>query len=240
MSGDLAMLDSVKSRAAAGVAEALIADLKSGAISVGEAFPSERALCERFEVSRPTVREALLLLQERGFATLASTRRPRADQPSFSKIIAGAATRMRDLLDEREGIAYMEQVRQFIEVGAVRTVVQRASQVQITRIHAALESCAGHRDDPAAFKEADIAFHRALVAVVENPILLTLHDIFARTLFDRRPPERDPVAHDALVYDEHRAIFEAIVARDADRAATILDDHLDRAYRASLTVERDR
>jgi GntR family transcriptional repressor for pyruvate dehydrogenase complex len=232
-------LESVKSRAATNVAEALIADLKSGAISVGDAFPSERALCERFDVSRPTVREALLLLQERGFATLSSTRRPRADQPSFSKIIAGAAARMSELLDEREGIAYMEQVRQFIEVGAVRTVVQRATQIQITRIHAALEACSAHRDDPASFKQADIAFHRALVAVVENPILLTLHDIFARNLFERRPEERDPVAHNALVYDEHRAIFEAIVAQDAERAAAILNAHLDRAYRANLTIERE-
>jgi GntR family transcriptional regulator, sialic acid-inducible nan operon repressor len=233
------ILESVKSRAATNVAEALIADLKAGAISVGDAFPSERALCERFDVSRPTVREALLLLQERGFATLSSTRRPRADQPSFSKIIAGAAARMSELLDEREGIAYMEQVRQFIEVGAVRTVVQRATQIQITRIHGALEACAAHRDDPVAFKQADIAFHRALVAVVENPILLTLHDIFARNLFERRPEERDPVAHNALVYDEHRAIFEAIVAQDAERAAAILNAHLDRAYRANLTIERE-
>jgi GntR family transcriptional regulator, sialic acid-inducible nan operon repressor len=238
MSVKLDIADRTRPRTATNVVEALIADLKSGAISAGETFPSERALCERFDVSRPTVREALLMLQERGFASLSATRRPRADYPSFAKIMASAASRMRDLLDDREGTAYMEQVRQFIEVGAVRTVVERATPVQITRIHAALEACNVTRDDPVAFKEADIGFHRALVTVVDNPVLLALHDTFARALFDRRPAERDPVKHNALVYDEHRAIFEAIVAHDADRAAAILDAHLDRAYRANLQIER--
>src|SRR5688572_13147457 len=150
MSVKLDIADRTRPRTATNVVEALIADLKSGAISAGETFPSERALCERFDVSRPTVREALLMLQERGFASLSATRRPRADYPSFAKIMASAASRMRDLLDDREGTAYMEQVRQFIEVGAVRTVVERATPVQITRIHAALEACNVTRDDPVA------------------------------------------------------------------------------------------
>jgi DNA-binding FadR family transcriptional regulator len=221
----------IKSRAAQAIASALIADIKTGRIALGGALPSERDLCERFESSRPTVREALVMMQQRGYANLSTTRRPRAEKPSFEKIFLSTASHIRDLVGDAESGAYLEQIRQFIEVGAVRSVARSASTIKLAQIHSALDACYDAIDDLERFKEADQAFHRAIVSVVENPIILTLHDMFVRTMLQQRPPVKDQRLHSMMVYEEHRAIYEAIVNRDSERAVAFMDAHLARSYR---------
>ncbi len=48
------------------LAEQLIAEIKSGRLRVGAAFPGELDLVQRFKISRHTVREALRMLEELG------------------------------------------------------------------------------------------------------------------------------------------------------------------------------
>jgi GntR family transcriptional regulator len=50
------------------LAENLMAQIKSGALTEGSPLPSERELCEQYGVSRTTVRQALQELQEEGYA----------------------------------------------------------------------------------------------------------------------------------------------------------------------------
>jgi GntR family transcriptional repressor for pyruvate dehydrogenase complex len=59
------------------IAEALIGEIRAGRIALGATLPPERELCERFDASRPTVREALALMQMRGFLDAGGGRRPR-------------------------------------------------------------------------------------------------------------------------------------------------------------------
>ncbi len=223
-----------KSRAAHAVANALVSEIKAGRIAVGEVLPSERDLCERFDSSRPTVREALVLMQQRGYANLSTTRRPRAEKPSIEKIFLNAAGHIRDLVGDAESGAYLEQIRQFIEVGAVRSVAQSASAIKLAQIHGALNACYEAIGELERFKEADQAFHRSIVSVVENPIILTLHDMFVRTMLQQRAPMEDQRRHDMMVYEEHRQIYEAIVNGDAEQAVAIMDAHLARSYRARV------
>ncbi len=227
-----------KSRAALAIADALIAEIKAGRIAVGEVLPSERDICERFDTSRPTVREALVVMQQRGYANLSTTRRPRAEKPSFEKIFLNAASHIRDLVGDAESGAYLEQIRQFIEVGAVRSVAQGASAIKLAQIHSALDACFEAIGDLERFKEADHAFHRAIVSVVENPIILTLHDLFVRTMLQQRTAAPDQRRHDMMVYEEHRMIYEAIVNGDAEKAVAVMDAHLARSYRDRVPKPR--
>ena len=48
------------------VASRIMADLRAGALKVGDAMPSETALCARFDVGRSTVRSALAELERLG------------------------------------------------------------------------------------------------------------------------------------------------------------------------------
>lgn len=219
------------------IADAIIEDIAGGRIAQGEPLPTERDLCERFSASRPTVREALSQLQIRGYAESGNGRRPRAARPSLTTILQGAGDLLREVLGDSESGAHLEQMRQFIETGAAREAAMRADPVQLSKLQSSLE------DNYEAigterFAQTDIAFHRALVSVVGNPVILTLHDMFVSSLIAHRPATDDAERYDGIAYDEHRTIYQAILDSDVITATDVMDKHLARSYRARLKVPR--
>ena len=219
------------------IAETLIGEIIRGEIAVDEPVPTERDLCVRFDASRPTVREALAIMQLRGYLSGGGGRRPRAAFPSLGDVLRGVGGVIREILGDAESIAHLEQTRGFIEIGAVREATIRADNAQIAKIHAAVEANEKAIGTP-AFPETDIAFHRAVVAVVGNPIILTLHDLFVSELLARRPPDVDQKAHDRMVFEEHHAIFQAMIDADVIRATEVMERHMRRSYRTRLFSKR--
>ncbi len=219
------------------IANTLIAEIRSGAFKSDAPLPTERDLCDRFSVSRPTVREALSQMQMRGYATAGAGKRPRAALPSIETVLSSTGTLIREILGDAEGGAHLEQMRQFVEVGATREAAKRADTIQLAKLQAALErnfKAIGTAD----FAPTDIAFHRALVSVVGNPVILTLHDMFVTTMIAHRPPTDDATRYDRVAYDEHRGIYQAILEGDVAAAADVMDRHLARSYRARLEAPR--
>ncbi len=219
--------------AAENVAATLIDEIKHGGLAVGEPLPTERDLCKRFDTSRPTVRQALIVLQMKGYMSTSVGKRPRATKPSIEQILLSAGDHIRELLGDAESGAHLEQMRQFIETGAVGAAAKNASNLHVAQINTALTNNYA-AIGTSEFPKTDIAFHRALVAVVGNPIILTLHDMFVSTMLRYRAPVDDQTNHDQIVYEEHRLIYEAIVRGDAETASETMDRHLARSYRSRL------
>ena len=226
--------DSEPERLSDVMARTLIMEIAVGDLKVGETLPTERTLCERFEASRPTVREALALMQMKGYISTSTGKRPRADKPSIRKILLAARDHMREILGNAESGAHLEQLRQFIETGAAMEAAKNASNLQIVQIRSALEAnyAAIGTDN---FPATDIAFHRALVSVIGNPILLTLHDMFANAMLSYRPPVDDQQKADEMTYNEHQAIYEDVLSGDILDASDTMDRHLARSYRSRLS-----
>lgn len=238
MRPDFDMLDSQEPRRTPDlIAQTLIGEIRAGTIELDDALPTERELCERFAASRPTVREALAQMQLRGYVTAAAGRRPRASRPSIANILKGAGEQIRDLLGDAESGAHLEQMRLFIETGAVREAAMRAANLQLTKLQRALERNFEAIGTP-AFAPTDIAFHRVLVSISGNPVILTLHDMFVSSMIARRPPTDDPERYDRIAYDEHRLIYEAIRDNDVAAATDVMERHLARSYRARLGAPR--
>lgn len=217
----------------AAIADALIDDIKRGDLPVDAPIPTERQLCDRFASSRPTVREALGQMHMQGYLTAQAGHRPRAAKPSLDGILRGAGDLIRDLLGDAEAGAHLEQMRQFIEMGAAREAATRADTVQLAKLQEALVRNGSAIGTP-EFAATDIAFHRALVSVVGNPLLLMLHDMFVSRLIAQRPPTNDPAGHDRKSHTEHRAIHNAILDGDVAQATEVMASHLARSFRERL------
>ena len=215
------------------IAGTLIAEIRQGVIPLGAPLPTERALCERFEASRPTIREALAVMQMRGFLEAGGGRRPRATRPSLQTILFSAADHIRGLLGDAESRAHLEQMRQFIETGAVREAAMRGDRIQMARLHDALDRNERSIGTP-EFSETDIAFHREIVSIVGNPVILTLHDMFVSDLLARRPRVDDQAHHNAVDFADHREIYNAVLQGDVMTATDVMDRHLVRSYRTRL------
>ena len=222
-------------RAADAIAGALITGIRGHEIAVDTPLPTERELCERFGASRPTVREALAQMQMRGYAISGAGKRPRAALPALTNVLRGAGSHIREILGDAESGAHLEQMRQFIETGAVREAALRAGNIQIAMMQKALMrnfDAIGTDDFPAT----DIAFHRSLVSAVGNPVILTLHDMFVSDMLSHRPGVHDRTAGDRIAYDEHHTIYQAILDSDPVKATDVMAGHLERSYRSRLKV----
>jgi DNA-binding FadR family transcriptional regulator len=217
-------------RLSTNVVDQLAERVRSGQYPVGSFFPSERELCEEFGVGRPAIREALVALQRAGLAELSPRQRPRAAKPTAGKILRELSGAAKFILDQPEGFAHFEQVRSFIEVSLARYAASHATNAQIARLGYCLEHNRQAVGREREFVETDVAFHRALADTAGNPIIMAMHDAFVEWLIMQRPEIVDVENRNRRTCEDHKEIFDAVLRRDAERAAAAMQRHMDNAY----------
>jgi DNA-binding GntR family transcriptional regulator len=208
---------------AVSVSEALTDALRerilSGEIAPGTPLP-EAEIAARYGVARPTVRTAL-----QGLVSLGLLRREVNRSAYVPKLDAAD---IRDLFF----------VRKWLECDTVRLLAQRrlrpvAAERAVRRLEAFRDNA-----DWSAVADADLAFHRALIAAVGSRrlarVYALLQDEIRLSLAHLQPAYESPSALAA----EHRELLEAIAGGDADGAARLLEAHLDQAVEA-LTAQAD-
>ena len=221
----------IRHRLSEQVRDRLEAMIRDDVFADGELLPSERELMERFGVGRPSIREALFALEQRGLVRLSPGERPRVSRPTprhFMDTLSGAA---RMLLDRREGVEHFEQARIFMEEGLARHLARDLPADGLGRIRDALAANATTIGRAKAFAASDVAFHRTLVQLSGNPIFMAMHDAFVEWLISQRTLPDDAEASNRQSHDEHRAIVAAIEARDEAAAGRAMRVHLENAHR---------
>lgn len=205
-------------------AERLRAQITGGHWPVGTRLPGETTLAKELGVGRSTVREALRALAGAG---LVRARQGAGVFVIAAEPVADWPTRLR-----RAAVTDVYEVRMAVEVHAARLAARRRTPEDVTAMERALE---GRRTasagDDAAFVDADIAFHAAVVAAAHNPVLADLFteftpvlrtglvDLLALTGLRQQDPNTADAAHEALV----RAIEDG----DAEAAAEVLRQELE-------------
>lgn len=209
------------------IAEHLEQLILEGALRPGEKLASEREMAERFEISRPILREALESLQKRG---LLETSKSGA---YVAKFMAPLTEPLAALLQssEQAQIDYLEY-RNLIEGEAARLAALRATDFEIAAIGECLERMkAAHKiDDPTAEADADADLHMLIYEASHNIVLLHImrafSDMLRRGVFYNR---NQLYAHQGFrdqLLAQHLAIGEAIVARKPEEAAEAASYHM--------------
>lgn len=191
---------------------------------VGTRLPGETTLAKELGVGRSTVREALRALAGAGLV------QPRQGAGVF--VLAAEPAEDWPARLRRAAVTDVYEVRMAVEVHAARLAALRRTDDDVTALHAAL---AGRRAastaDDAAFVDADIAFHAALVAAAHNPVLADLFTEFTPVLRDGLVDllaltglrTGEPAHGDAA----HAALVRAVEDGDAEGAAAILRAELE-------------
>lgn len=191
------------------VREALRALLVTGQMRPGHLYSAPKLAVE-FGVSATPVREAMLDLASGGLVEPIRNRGFRVLMPDDGD------------LDE------ISELRLMLEMPAMRLVVERAKDEQLERFEdvvAAIEACA-EAADVAGFLLADREFHLGLLGIVGNGRLVRL---VAQLRDQTRLVGIAELAREGNLTAsarEHRAILEALRARDADRAEALMHVHL--------------
>ncbi|MGW0484959.1 FadR/GntR family transcriptional regulator [Nonomuraea sp. NPDC003214] len=191
---------------------------------VGTRLPSENALAQTLGVGRSTVREALRALTGAGLV------QPRQGSGVF--VIAAEPAEDWPARLRRAAITDVYEVRVIVETRAARLAAARRTDDDVKALRAALaarRAAAGGGD--AAFVDADIALHAAVVAAAGNPVLTGLFAEFAPALRERLIDlvELLGLRHDDANPgdDAHARLVEAVEAGDPDTAEAVLQAELD-------------
>lgn len=208
------------------VADRLQALILSDTYDVGDPLPSEKELMERYGVGRPAVRQALLTLERMGLVRIASGERARVAKPSPKVLTETLGGSVRHMLMEPEGVRHFQAARLFFEAGLARWAAEHAADSDIERLHAALEANRADLGDPVAFNRSDVAFHYVLAQLPGNPIFVALHEAMVEWLTEQRTVSLLNKGASKIAFEAHRAIYEAIAARDPDRAEAAMRAHL--------------
>ncbi len=196
------------------VYKSLIDAISAGTLAPGERITQED-LAEQLNVSRSPVLQALRLLKKEGLLE---------EAPGRGLVVAR--------LDPAR-IGHLYQVRGALEALAARLAAGRNVKLPQSLIEAGRRAAAG--SDINAMIEADMAFHRAIYEASGNPCILdtqTLNWVHLRRVMGavlQRSAGR------AGIWDEHAAILNAINEGNAELAATLSQQHADRAGAALVT-----
>jgi len=208
------------------VAAHLEGQILDGHLKPGEQLPTERDLQSRFGVGRPAIREALITLQRAGLVEISNGARARVAMPTAQDVVSGMAPAVRQMLSGAEGQRHFQGVRFFFETALARNAARDASPAQLAKLKSALQANRDAIGERAKFIETDVAFHFVLAEITGNPIFAALHDAMSGWLKEQRIVTLDAPRQEKTVYKAHVEIFEAIAARDPDRAEAAMAAHL--------------
>jgi GntR family transcriptional repressor for pyruvate dehydrogenase complex len=211
--------------------------IANGKLKPGDALPPERELMKVFNVSRPTLREALNMLSTMGFVQMSQRQRTRVK----SLVPSNITEPLRHLLKEdiKTSLELIES-RAIIETSNARLAARRATVKDIARLELCLETMRNKFEGDASMTEEDADFHLAIAEATHNKI--QTHLMFS--IYDLLKEKVGLCYYDAeaeYIFNQHCVIVDAIKDRDEDRAELEMEKHL--AYVESLVnklVENDK
>ncbi|MCK8785863.1 FCD domain-containing protein [Roseomonas sp. NAR14] len=227
-------------RTAATVARHIEDLIREGSLRPGEKLLPEREVAERLAVSRPTLREGIGLLESKGLLI---------GEPGGATRVAPLGAAMTDplvtLLAERVETTYdYLEFREIIEGSAARLAAERATEVDLDTLRRCLDRMteAHGKADPTDEAAADVELHVAIYEATHNVVLLHIMRALAQMLranvfYSREKLYSRPEVRD-LLFAQHRAIHDAILARDAAGAQHAAERHIGFTH-AALKQIRD-
>jgi GntR family transcriptional regulator, transcriptional repressor for pyruvate dehydrogenase complex len=202
--------------------------IRQGRLRAGDRLPSERDLCERFGVSRVTVREALRVLEAGGLIDVRVGARGGAfvTSPTHARLGEGLA----DLLQLSPlTAAEVTEARMVFEFGIVPLVVERATEDDLVALERLCHEQEQALENQRYTMEMSAEFHVRVAASTHNKavemIVQSFHGPLLMSLKEARMAEPLMGVRGA---QEHLEFVHAIRRRDVAEAEGIMRKHVER------------
>ena len=210
------------------VADQLSKAIRAGEFVAGQRLPSERDLAERFQVSRPTIREALIALDMQGLVE--------ARQGSGLYVKTAALAPQAAELDI--GAFELTEARRLFEGEAAALAAALITDAEISELEGIVTEIKEENRRQVPGEQADRAFHMTIARATRNSAIVGVIE----QLWDMR--YKSPLCMTMLErarrvgvqprVDEHERILEALRSRDSKAARKAMRDHLERVIAGLL------
>ena len=206
------------------VVNAVIDSIRSGELHLGDKLPSENQLCQKFNVGRHVIREALRRLEELaivrtepGLGTFVCTEAPDTLGSQVTSLLLLGSVDSKDLFEFRIAI----------ETYAARFAAIRATEENLAVMSECLVIMLAYKDsENQEFLDANFRFHNEVIKASGNQMYIVLYNTMNAMLAELI--KTAPYSNDSKNYslESHKSIFEAIKSRNPEKASQLALDHL--------------
>jgi GntR family transcriptional repressor for pyruvate dehydrogenase complex len=196
--------------------------ISQGKLKPGDRLLPERELIREFDVSRPSLREALNSLITMGFLEIKGKRTfiksvaSESMQNPLSLLIKADTQKLFDLIE----------VRKAIEAWGAFLAAQRATEEDIKQLENIIEDMKKAYEQGRSWEKQDADFHLGMAQATHNTIqthvMSTIYDLLkesvAKVFKDRSKVKK--------LLDHHQRIFNAIKNHSPDKARERILEHL--------------
>jgi GntR family transcriptional regulator, galactonate operon transcriptional repressor len=201
-----------------------------GEYAVGANLPNEPELVEQFAISRTVVREAMKCLAGKGLVEIKTRIGTRVRERSYwHHLDTDVMVWYYETGPSVEIMRSIKDLRRVLEPEATSRAASRGTDEDHAAIAAAYRDMEASVGDVNANADADLRFHTAIFAATKNMVYAQLIDLIAVAIYANRTMS----AHDEVAEGQkralphHKAILDAIIARDPDAAMQASHRQLD-------------
>ncbi|MEH7222779.1 FadR/GntR family transcriptional regulator [Bacillus sp. JJ1566] len=210
------------------VADTLQEAIRSGELTPGTKLESVQQLAESFQVGRSAIREALTALKAMGLIEMRQGEGTYVKEFQAENLAFPLASAM---LMNQQDVMHLLEVRKIIETGAAATAAKKHNPENILKMETALNGMKVALGNEEIGETSDLQFHLAISEATQNPMLtnLLLHvsDLMQETMKEtRRITLFSKEKTTERLYNEHLAIYEAIVSGNEEAARSTMLTHL--------------
>jgi len=205
-------------------------DIVTGVLREGDKLPAESVLMESFGVSKPTIREAVRILESEAMLEVrrgahgALVRLP--DEVAAGRVV-GTLLQLRGTT-----LADVWQARLIFEPPLAALLAEHRSEDDLSQLRLALAEHHRNLADPAGFASAVVDFHQLVIALAKNETLtvmaLLLNEVVRRHVSavaaDFESADHDHLRHHELTV--HEELVDLIQHKQAARAQAFWHEHL--------------
>jgi GntR family uxuAB operon transcriptional repressor len=209
------------------LAARIAALITGGEFEVGARLPSERALADRFDVSRTLVREAIIVLEIQGAVEV------RSGSGIYVSAPPAAPTRSTTFMPPTDpGPFELLRARCLIESEIASVAAETRKDADLDHIFAALAAMREHMHDKAANEAADRLFHLRIAEATGNSVLLqmvtALWDHTKAPIWSQMESHFHTPELRRASQDDHQRVFTALLERNAEAARAAMRAHIER------------
>lgn len=214
------------------ISEEIVSQIKQliskGELKPGDRIPSERELATMLGVSRPSVREAIMVLEAMEFVE------SRQGGGTYVKTLTEASIMnpLAKLVEKRdpELLRALAEVRMGLESWSAYLAAQRATDTDVAEMRRLYRIMEKQAAKGGWSPDVDAEFHYAITAASHNSlqmhVLDSIHSLFHATIQVALMEFYQQEGHVQLLLAHHHDIMEAIAAHDPELARRKMVEHL--------------
>lgn len=202
-----------------------------GELKPGDRLPSERQMMDMFQRSRPTIREALRMLERSGYIrTIPGSNGAVVLEPNSKNV----EQTMEDAVQIGSiNMADVTEYRLASEMVTIAWAAQRRTQEDLDALRELLDRMEQAINDYEAFIDMDPKFHGLLAVAAKNQMSVILNRTFSRIKREyvkEKMGDMSAAARKKMckrVHEMHVNLYKAVADQDVEKARTLMAEHLE-------------